>query len=95
MDLPIVQLRAHRGQAQPGDAIGLATHARDQLAALEPAEQGERAIGQHIAFAGEALRFDDRARIVAAVRDAAALRQRVEHALLDPGDVHGNCLSLT
>lgn len=82
---------AHRGQPEPGDPIGLAVEARDQPAALEPPEQGERAIDQDMTLAGEAVRRDDRAGFgMAAVDDAPALRQRMQDALFVFRDVQGS-----
>lgn len=85
---PVVQLRPHRGEAEAGDAVGLAAVAGDQPAPLQPAEQAERAIGEAMPVAGEAVGGDDPPGLVAQMADHAALRQRVKHALLVSGNVH-------
>lgn len=89
---PIVGLRAHAIQAQSRNAIGLATDARDQPAPLELPEKPQRAIRQAIAVAAEAIDFDD-VLAVTLVFDEAALREHVQDALFQFGNIHGNCLS--
>lgn len=86
---PVIQLRPDGGQPQPSHAIRRTADRRDQAAALELPEQAERAVAQHMAVAGEAIGRDDMAgRGAAAVLDAPALRQRVQHALFVFGNVH-------
>lgn len=84
----IVELRANGGEAVAGDAIGLAALARDQPAPLQPAEEGHRAVGEEKAVPREAVGGEHPPALVAAAHDAAALCQRVQHALFVPGDVH-------
>ena len=87
---PVIKQPPHRAQPQPRHAVRLAAYARDQPAPLELFEQAERTIAQHVAVAGEAVRRDDAAGVgTAAVPDAPARCQRVEHALFVSGNVHG------
>src|ERR1700742_557656 len=92
LPLAIVQLRAHRVEAQSRDAIGLAAMRLDQTAPLELLEQVERAIRQSMAVAVVAIDLGDT--IVAPdMLNASALREAVQHALLQFRDIHGRCLS--
>lgn len=77
----VVQLRPHAAPPEQGDAIGLAVHRLDQPPFPQALEQGQRAIGQHMAFAGEAGNVGDLAVGAALMMDRPALGEDVEHAL--------------
>ena len=64
----------------------------DQAAPLQLAEKVERAIREAMTVAILAVGFDD-APLAPAVLNAAALREAVQHALLQFRDIQGNCLS--
>src|SRR5262249_34390975 len=80
MTSPVVALGAHRGEAQPRDAIGLAAAALDQAAAFELAEESEGAVGEAVTIAIPAIDFDNAA-VRPEVLNASALRQAVQDAL--------------
>jgi len=93
--LSVVGLGAHRCEPEPGDAVRPAFSAGDELPAFQLAEQGQSAVAQHIAVAGEAIDRDYTIALrFAPVDDASALRQRVEHALFVFRDIHECCRPL-
>ena len=79
---PAGQVLIKSSQAVAADAVGLAALARDQATAFEAAEDAGGAIGENESLAGEAIDRDDLAGCgAAAVHDAAAESERVQHAL--------------
>jgi hypothetical protein len=71
----IVELAADRVEAAAADVVGRAALACDQLPALQPLEDAERAFAQPAALAGNAVDLRDLARRRAApVNDASTLR---------------------
>jgi hypothetical protein len=90
----VVTLGAHGKPALPRDAVGLAVPGLDQPLAPEPCEQIERAVGQDMTLAREAVDMDNAAILAAMVADTPALGQHVQHALLAPGDIHVGSLCM-
>jgi len=76
----VIRLRAHAFATQARDRVGGAVARTDEAAAFELFEKRERAVGETMAVAVEAVDFDDTRR-VARVQNASALREHMHHAL--------------
>src|SRR5690554_4498477 len=79
--LSVIHFTPHQFQAAPGDAVGLAARRLDRLLGLELAEQQQAALVHQPAVAVEKLDARDLPGLVPEQRDAAALRECMEHPL--------------
>jgi hypothetical protein len=85
----VIQLRSHRGEAEAGDVIGHPASRLDQAATFEFPEKIECAVRETVAIAIVAIDLDD-AVVAPDMLNASALREAVQHALLQFRDVQEN-----
>jgi len=82
-------LRAHGVEPRTRDAVRAAVVAGDEAAPPQLLKDGEAAIVEPPTIAVKAIDGQDFARVAAARLDTAALRERVQRALLVFGNVKG------